>query len=37
MGDAPPVFRRSEILLAGLLLAREHVPKPEFDRSLPSP
>ena len=28
--DAPPVFRRGEILLAGELLAGEDVPQPEF-------
>ena len=28
--DAPPVVRRGEILLAGQLLAGEHVPQPEL-------
>ena len=30
VGDAAPVVRRGEILLAGELLAGEHVPQPEF-------
>ena len=30
VGDAAPIVRRGEILLAGELLAGEHVPEPEF-------
>ena len=30
VGDAAPIVRRGEILLAGKLLAGEHVPQPEF-------
>ena len=30
MGDAAPIVRRGEILLAGELLAGEHVPQPEL-------
>ena len=35
VSDAAPVVRRREILLAGELIAGEHIPQPEFDLEPP--